>query len=62
MSVKVPRVILDDPNVEPTDEEFELLMRAVLEDVRERAKKAREQEKKKIADAIAEGFKIASHS
>lgn len=62
MSVKVPRVILDDPNVEPTDEELELLMRAVLEGVRERAKKAREQEKKKIADAIAEGFKIASHS
>lgn len=62
MSVKVPRVILDDPNVEPTDEEFELLMHAVLEGVRERAKKAREQEKKKIADAIAEGFKIASHS
>ena len=62
MPTKVPRVILDDPNVEPTDEELELLMQAVLESVRERARKAREQEKKKTADVIAEGFKIASHS
>ena len=61
MPIKVPRVILDDPNVEPTDEELELLMRAVLESVRERARKAREQHKKKLADAIAEGFKIARH-
>lgn len=60
MSVKVPRVILDDPNVEPTDEELELLMRAVQESVIERARKAKEQHKEKLADAIAEGFKIAN--
>ncbi|MCY3726131.1 MAG: hypothetical protein OXH90_10915 [Paracoccaceae bacterium] len=61
MPIKVPRVILDDPNVEPTDEELELLMRAVQESVIERAEKAREQQKKKMADAIAEGFKFDSH-
>lgn len=61
MSVKVPRVILDDPNVEPTDEELELLMRAVQESVIERASKAKEQHKEKLADAIAEGFKIANN-
>ncbi len=61
MPIKVPRVILDDPNVEPTDEELELLMRAVQESVIERSKKAKEQQKKKMADAIAEGLKFASH-
>jgi len=38
--VQVPQVRLVDPNVEPTDEELELLMEAAMEGVRERAAKA----------------------
>ena len=46
MPVKVPRVILDDPNVEPTDEELELLMLSFQETVIRKRKLAEEKLRK----------------
>ncbi len=59
MPDKVPRVILDDPNVEPTDEELEALMRAFQKRVIERARKAKEKQRKELFEAMEEGFRNA---
>ena len=51
---KIPLVRLDDPRVEPTDEELEALMREVHKRVIKRASKAREKFKKDLDDAFEE--------
>ncbi len=53
MPVKVPRVILDDPNVEPTDEELELLMLSFQETVIRKRKLAEEKLRKELAEDLA---------
>ncbi len=50
----VPQVRLADPNVEPTDEELEALMREVQKRVIERARKARIKLEKDLDDALEE--------
>ena len=49
---KIPQVRLDDPNVEPTDEELETLMREVQKRVRNRAHKAQEKLKNDLNNAF----------
>ncbi len=52
MPVKVPRVILDDPNVEPTDEELELLMLSFQETVIRKRKLAEEKLRKELIEDL----------
>ncbi len=52
MPVKVPRVILDDPNVEPTDEELELLMLSFQETVIRTRKLAEEKLRKELIEDL----------
>lgn len=52
--MKVPRVDLTDPSVEPTDAELEALMQAMCDDVVKRHEAAQERFMANVARMIAE--------
>ena len=52
--MKVPRVDLTDPSVEPTDDELEALMQAMCDDVVERHEAAQKKFMANVARMIAE--------
>ncbi len=54
---KVPQVRLVDPNVEPTDEELELLMESVMAGVKERAEKAEAAFQKQMEPVFGRGYR-----
>ncbi len=57
--MKVPRVDLTDPSVEPTDAELEALMQSVIEQVMDRQTRAEERFFAKIDRMIAEAVQNA---